>query len=195
VEWGNGETDSMIDKLGAGSYHVEIKDNNGCLVIEEIILEAPAEIVISATLEFPTNNEFNGSITLSVFGGTEPYSIYWNNDTEMGMLFDDNLAPGIYHIKVIDQNGCEKEIEITLSSVSTLNINDDSTKGHFYPNPASKSLYLTKTAHILIKSLSGSTLFDQEVDADKPINLENYQPGIYLISINGAYKQKLVIKH
>jgi hypothetical protein len=100
-EWSNGETSSGISGLMAGTYSVTITDqSNQELVLTNTITE-PTEITTAAVVTHPScHDSANGSIELSVDGGTTPYTYAIDGNTFT------NLDEGTYGITVTDDNGC-----------------------------------------------------------------------------------------
>ena len=64
------------------------------------------------------NNGSDGSIDLTIIGGTPPFVINWSN----GAVVEDitNLQAGTYSVSVIDDNGCESFATITLTEALSL---------------------------------------------------------------------------
>ncbi|NNC93916.1 MAG: T9SS type A sorting domain-containing protein [Chitinophagales bacterium] len=62
----------------------------------------------------------DGSIALSVNGGTAPYTYNWSNGGSNAMI--SNLAPGTYTVSITDVNNCPETIsDFTVSSPSAVN--------------------------------------------------------------------------
>ena len=120
---GNSSTSSTtgnatINDLPAGNYTVVITDANGCegtgsFVIEDsgsnIQLNANAPAVACGTSSY---------IDLSIAGGIAPYDVNWsgplsgNANTSDSKFTIGNLSTGLYHIVVIDKNGCSSSIDV-----------------------------------------------------------------------------------
>ncbi|MES2139571.1 MAG: gliding motility-associated C-terminal domain-containing protein [Bacteroidota bacterium] len=111
--------------LSAGSYTVLVKDNNGCLrpVIAEFIITQPTGI-LSATAISPyfntsnisCNGGSNGSINLTINGGTMPYTFSWTGPGTYSSPAENpnGLGAGVYNVNVTDKNGCLTKTTITL---------------------------------------------------------------------------------
>ncbi|MBC8301374.1 MAG: gliding motility-associated C-terminal domain-containing protein [Pelagibacterales bacterium] len=103
--WSNGETTEDIPNLDAGSYTVTIMDNNLCVANTTFPITQPQQLNTSISI---TNIDCfgadNGSVDLTVSGGTPSFSYSWNN----GMTTQDinNLIPGNYYVIVTDANNC-----------------------------------------------------------------------------------------
>jgi gliding motility-associated-like protein len=101
-------TDATINNLPAGIYTVIVSDDNGCEVTDQVAV-SDQDGTISATLQNPTCGGANdGSISIEITGGTEPYTILWNgpNGFTSSDLIISNLETGVYTITVTDSLGC-----------------------------------------------------------------------------------------
>ncbi len=98
-------TDSVFTNLAPGTYNVLVLDNGGCQAQQQVILTDPP--LLQATT-FKQNIQCfgaqNGSISVSVQGGTGTYSYTWNIPGNTSSI--SNLPAGIYLVTVTDQNGC-----------------------------------------------------------------------------------------
>lgn len=115
VNWnGSSSTNLVAENLSAGVYSVEITDANGCYTSQVIELTAPNALKVNAFKGDATCFEANdGWITMSVDGGTAPYTYLYNGiETTENQL--QNLAGGIYEILVIDNNGCQNTTTIQI---------------------------------------------------------------------------------
>jgi len=99
--WSNGATTQQITGLSAGIYSCILTDNNGCSNTDTIeILEAAPITVSSSITDIDCNGLNNGTVTLSITGGTSPYTINWNgSDTNA-------LYSGQHNYTITDNNGC-----------------------------------------------------------------------------------------
>jgi gliding motility-associated-like protein len=100
------QTNATATGLSAGTYTATVTDNNGCIVTSTIIVTNSGGI--TPTMGPQTNILCNGgtaSATVSVVGGTGPYTYAWvpnggSNATGTG------LTAGSYTVNVTDANGC-----------------------------------------------------------------------------------------
>jgi subtilisin-like proprotein convertase family protein len=77
--WSNGAVTEDITNLSAGSYTVNIADANGCtLNYTTIVNENGSPQITGAIVTDETCGNSDGSITLNVAGGTQPYTFDWD---------------------------------------------------------------------------------------------------------------------
>ena len=101
---------TSILNIAPGTYDLLITDTGNCPFTSSYIITEPNDIVI--TTDSNTNitcfEADNGSIAISVSGGTGAYTYSWTKDTFPYAATDDisNLAPGSYEVTVSDANNC-----------------------------------------------------------------------------------------
>jgi len=128
-EWSNGATTMNIDNLGAGTYAVVITDENKCTSEESVVLTQPNAIEESGVVQnVNCFGDMNGSISLSVTGGTGALDLSWTNGLEG--LINTNLGPGTYDLMIVDENECSIESSYTITQpdelvYATENVEDD----------------------------------------------------------------------
>ena len=101
----------------AGNYIVTITDQTGCTVTTSINLSQPSNLLVSAVV--PDLGGYNvagclqnGSIDLTVSGGSPGYSILWSNSEITEDI--DSLAAGPYSVEITDINGCQFTLDTVL---------------------------------------------------------------------------------
>lgn len=101
---------TSISNIQPGTYNVTIADAGGCPFSNSYTITEPADIVIAVDSEndITCYNANNGSINISVTGGTGAYSYSWTKNTTPYEVTEDisNLAPGTYEVSVTDVNNC-----------------------------------------------------------------------------------------
>ncbi len=116
--WSNGEVTEDISSLRAGNYTVTVTDANLCTVQAEIEIEQPPGLFVSGAIVrlYPSVSGANdGSITLTIGGGTPPYQYEWRDfdntiqPSTINVL--DNIGTEGYAVTITDANGCILEIE------------------------------------------------------------------------------------
>ena len=113
--WSNGATTEDLTNIAAGNYTVTVTDNNGCTATLPVtITDAPSQI-LSETHVDATCGVANGSIDLTVAGGTAPFIYSWSNGATTEDLT--NIAAGNYTVTVTDNNGCTATLTITMLNI------------------------------------------------------------------------------
>ena len=99
------QLNDTASNLAAGTYIVTVTDASGCSANAEVTISAPLALALSlSTTEADCPDTNDGSIMLTITGGTAPYAPLWQdgntsqNRTEM--------LPGTYTVTVTDANGC-----------------------------------------------------------------------------------------
>ncbi|MEY2949612.1 MAG: hypothetical protein RLZZ248_813, partial [Bacteroidota bacterium] len=104
--WSNGDTTAQINDIPTGSYTVTVTDASLTEIVATFDLLANPAINLSVTVVNASGamTNANGSIALTVTGGTSPYFINWDNGATTANL--DGLQTGEYCVTVIDGAGC-----------------------------------------------------------------------------------------
>ncbi|MCA1800701.1 MAG: PKD domain-containing protein, partial [Actinobacteria bacterium] len=125
-------TDEDITGLTAGIYLLTVTDANGCFATYSVTLTSPDELEADAVVSSDYNGrdvscfgEADGSIDLTVTGGTAPYSYAWTGPAAYTSTDEDPsmLTAGTYNVTVTDDNGCIAAAVITLTQPDLLELN------------------------------------------------------------------------
>lgn len=176
-DWSNGATTKDLSGLSAGTYSVIITDENGCLINKNFNLSQPQQLLVSgATTDLNCYGANNGSIDLTVVGGTAPYSFNWSN----GVLTEDlnAIAAGQYSVEVMDANGCVvvSNFEITQPDELIVQVNKQDILCAGEGSGSIELQIIGGTPSYQISWDHGST------DA----NLYDLSPGIYEVTVTDA---------
>jgi gliding motility-associated-like protein len=120
--WSHGATTQDAGSLYAGNYSVTITDANNCVAIASYVVQQPNMLIALADKFNPTCYGFNnGSIDVSVAGGTQPYYFSWSNS----MTTEDitSLPAGTYNLVITDVNLCQNYISATLTQPDSIALN------------------------------------------------------------------------
>ncbi len=118
--WSNDSTGKSISNVPAGVYTFNVTDANGCEYSETVNLNSDSYpwIDVVSKEDYSKCNEKEGEIHVSVYGGTPPYKLEWE-DGERGFSRT-NLAVGQYNLLVTDYNYCTATYSHNVRSNSVL---------------------------------------------------------------------------
>jgi hypothetical protein len=115
----NQNTNPAIN-LCAGTYTVSVTDQNNCMATNAVLvnfINIP-EVLSNTTIDEECDGTADGSIDLTVSGGTAPYSYNWAStiNPNYGTTQDlTNLIPDTYSVTVTDVNGCSATDNIVIN--------------------------------------------------------------------------------
>ena len=108
----------IATNLQADSYTVSITDSKGCETITRTYTVGNLIPDLKASGEMQNitcKDANNGSISVAVSGGCEPYTYEWS-DGIAGDSFRDNLAAGDYTVTITDKKGNTTTISYTITN-------------------------------------------------------------------------------
>ena len=94
----------------AGTYTLEVIDStigldgNGCVSSIEVEINEPEELTALFDVTGSCFNEPDGSINMTISGGSPGYDVLWSNGETNEDL--NNLSTGSYTVTITDQNLC-----------------------------------------------------------------------------------------
>ena len=119
--WGDGSTDPDRSNLSGGLYVLTVTDENGCSVNENIVVAAPLALQVAiSTTNVVCPEDTDGSLNVSVLGGTPGYTFLWNTGATGANL--SGLGTGNYSVTVTDANGCSADAAVSVSATTTLDL-------------------------------------------------------------------------
>jgi gliding motility-associated-like protein len=113
-------TTETVSGLAAGTYAVTVTDSYGCVKTESVtIAELPVLSLSAESGEASCPDSNDGSITLSVSGGTAPYTVFWSDGAMV--MNRTTLYPGLYGVVVTDHNGCAESLSVEVGFTFSYN--------------------------------------------------------------------------
>lgn len=122
--WSTGQSGiglNSLTNLSAGSYSVQVTDNNNCKNILTLIIPQPSPITTSFT---PIPIKCNGdttSLSVNNSGSHSPYTYLWNTTSTSNQIH--GIAAGIYTVTITDSTGCTKTFSDTITQPAPLSAN------------------------------------------------------------------------
>ncbi|CAM4149733.1 T9SS type B sorting domain-containing protein [Zobellia roscoffensis] len=182
------DDENTFEDLAPGDYRVIAQDQNGCFIELEYTIDEPAviEVIGTSTPEICVGEE-NGTIDLTISGGTGAYSSRLHTETNFVQdrtTFTD-LVEGVYIIFVRDANGCEENVTVTVEPGVNLNANVEPVYGC---NGNIPNNYINITLED--ESVSDQVLYG--IDTTDPAEMQlnpffrDLTPGTHYVSISHA---------
>lgn len=187
---GFSSNDEDLSALQAGSYEVEVIDDNGCVQNLSVVLDEVDPIIVDATVEEPLcNGENTGAIAITITGGVDPYSVSWTGPDGFSSSAEDisNLSAGDYEGTITDAEGCTATVSVQLNEPDEITL-DAAITDVLCAGEATGAIDLTVSGgvgpYLYVWSAPGFTS-DQE-------DISNLQAGNYQIDVqddNGCTAQ------
>jgi len=116
--WNDPATQTTQSAVGllAGIYSVTVTDVNGCSSSASVTIGQPTPLAatISGT-DLKCFGATDGTASVTVTGGTIPYTYQWNDLLAQTTQTAVGLGAGLYKVTIIDANGCSVTSTITLN--------------------------------------------------------------------------------
>lgn len=145
--WNTGATSQDISNLSAGVYSLTINDANGCeLFISDTVKNNANNLNYSTIVTNEICSNSQGSIDLTVSGGTPPYSYNWNNSLTNEDI--SGIASGTYSCTITDANGCSISTNNILINNNSGNLSVSHTSTDEVCSNSSGSIDLTVTGGV-----------------------------------------------
>ena len=137
--WNNGATAQDISNLCSGNFTVTVTDANGITTTANATIAAPSAIAATPTPNnIVCNGACNGTISLVVTGGTEPYSYLWSNGLTSANA--NSLCTGSYSVTITDVFGCTGTTSSAITEPAAMNLTFTSTNANCGANDGSANV-------------------------------------------------------
>ncbi len=173
VTWDNGNAGLNTANLCAGSYTATVTDGDGCLLVKSVNVTQPP--MLHLNIDQITDNVGSagtGSISITVGGGTAPYTYSWSLNGQFYASTEDiqNLFGGQYTLVATDANGCTiTDTPVFISGLVAAFEPGSDASWTLYPNPASTEANLdlhdlpNEELQIGVYDPSGRLLYEQMI--------------------------------
>ena len=123
--WSDGQTNATATGLSANVYSVTVTDFNACTATASVTITQPVSVLsalVTGVSNPLCNNDSNGSLTVSAFGGSPGYSFDIGSGNQTSGTFG-GLAGGVYTVTVTDANTCTITASTGLTNPSVVSVN------------------------------------------------------------------------
>lgn len=191
--WSNGGTSEDLVGIPAGNYTGTLTDANGCVSISPALAVTGPSAALSAS-SVATNQiqgGAQGSVNLSVSGGTSPYTFSWSNGATTEDL--SSVAAGIYTCTITDANGCTVTQKDTVDLIIGIEDVVAAYAVNLYPNPTQNNVTVDVTlpvaadVTVMVYSVEGKLIRSmsekQIANAKFTFNFMDEAEGVYFARI------------
>ena len=117
--WSAGGTGATKTGLAAGNYSVTISDVGGCSSTQSFVISQPTALSATATAAAISCSGGLGSASVTVSGGTAPYTYAWSNGSTSTVAT--GLSNGTSTVLITDAHGCTVSRSVSIAQPSALN--------------------------------------------------------------------------
>ncbi|MFT5185561.1 MAG: hypothetical protein ACI84C_002709, partial [Flavobacteriales bacterium] len=115
IAWSTGDSTIALTELWAGDYMYFALDENGCELLDSIVVDQPEALCSSETIISVTcNGDTSGSIVVEPCGGVPDYWLDWEDIDPL------NLIAGSYFYTINDGNNCSSTFEFNIDEPEEL---------------------------------------------------------------------------
>ncbi len=117
---------NCISGLVPGTYTCGVIDANGCTQQFTFVVPAGTGLQVTATsTDASCSGTCDGTATATASSGSAPYHYQWSNGGTTSTIT--NLCPGVYHVTVVDINGCSGTASTIVGQSSPVVVNITTT--------------------------------------------------------------------
>lgn len=186
IRWANGASTSNIIDLPAGTYEVELEDNQGTVINESYKVNEPDAITLENEIVQEDKGNDEGSIELILQGGVAPYNYLWSDGSTANPAT--GLTAGTYTCEVTDDNGCVWNSEDIIVKLNTASRDfDENISVSVYPNPGTQTVCLETSDHQIVQvdwiGVNGAVTNHYKATDQVCQDVEALSPGVYVLRI------------
>jgi hypothetical protein len=188
--WSNLQTTSSITGLTQGSYSVTVTDSQGCSLNKSVLVELVPSIGLGSwSATTPSCFASDGSLTLTITGGTGPYLYSGSNGTTF-VTYSQNytfsgLPAGSFFVSVTDAALCKTEFSTTLQTPQSFySVQEIVTNSTCSTSNGEVNVFLQGGSPPYIYSLSSSTFSVSALTNSTQYIFNNLPNGEYVLTIS-----------
>lgn len=176
--WNNGTSTEDNLNVSAGNYRLTVVDSKGCSDSVTAVVGQPTKlfVTLASATNVSCNGGIDGTVDITVGGGTLPYSFAWSN----GQTGEDlvGIVGGTYTVTVTDANGCFEVLTQTITEPQPLGLT--LTSNNIICNGA-------KNGNINTQVTGGTTPYRYFWNTgDTTANLSGVGGGLYTVIVTDA---------
>lgn len=209
--WSNGASTDTASNLSVGTYTCTVTQVNGCPVMNNITITQSSPLVITSIVATETYLGNNGTVTVSVSGGTPPgdtacYLYVWSNGGPSDSSRITNLDSGYYSVCVTSCYDCGSVCSDSVKVLAgTKNINNPNFV-KVYPVPSTGLITLNLTGSgfqsLEITDALGRPVYQEPLSSELKdntlsIDLSAEPNGVYILYLTaqqGVLTRKIIIQ-
>ena len=112
--YSNGANTQTVTGLATGSYSVIVTDANGCHGSNNFYVAATSPIIANYSTTATSCSSPNGGSTLTINGGTAPYTVNWYTSPAQSGTTLTGVYPGTYSFTITDAAGCVRNGNVSV---------------------------------------------------------------------------------
>jgi hypothetical protein len=206
--WNNGVTSYTVNNLTAGTYYVTVTSGIDTVMDSVVVVADPTPIAITVTSQSVDSNAVNAiaSATISVTGGTPPYTYRWNNGDSTAAI--DSLAPGTYRVFITDSLGCRQTDSVVIRNLTAgiATTTEIKPQMSLFPNPTHNLLNVLIESPVSISArieaidMTGKVVYSSAANVSnhysQVIDVSKFSNGVYILQLsseNQSIHQRFVV--
>ena len=169
--------------LSADIYNLQISDNGPCVYYDTITINSVNSFDLSFNVTGATCGLDNGSVEVSLNGGTGPYTYEINGSsvvTSQSAVTFNNLYYGTYLTTVTDNTGCTINEWVVVTNTSNMDFIVSSVNPTL-GNDGSISVFITEGTPLF------NVVWSNNVNGQTGLTVNNLTGGTYTVTITDSY--------
>jgi hypothetical protein len=178
-QWNIGLTTENISNVDAGCYTITVTDDRGCTGSNSWCITQPPILTFQGAItNVSCNGLSDGAISVTVSGGTQPYTPYWS--PPITTLNPSGLGAGVYNLMIIDAHGCTVTGSFIITQPSLLHITNSTITNIKCHGDATGAVNITVTGG----TLAYTDLWSNTAQTQ---NAANLTVGTYSVTITDSH--------